>query len=122
LILLGTNIVPVKRIVIRWYRNKLRINAAAQPKQAVFLPVCGGLSSKNLLVNRSRSQKDVTMAAHTQSPQVADTLLLARMARARRDAYVGEMLRRAFATLFSRKPRRQLSDDWGTALSPLGAR
>lgn len=62
------------------------------------------------------------MAAHTQSPQVADTLLLARMARARRDAYVGEMLRRAFATLFSRKPRRQLSDDWGTALSPLGAR
>ena len=62
------------------------------------------------------------MAARSHSLDTLDTLALARAARSRRDAYVGQMIRGAFATLFSRKSRRQVSDDWGTALAPLGAR
>ena len=61
------------------------------------------------------------MAARTNTLQHLDTLALARRARARRDAYVGQMIRGAFATLFARSKSRDIRDDWGTALSPLGS-
>ncbi|MEZ5658809.1 MAG: hypothetical protein R3E83_09825 [Burkholderiaceae bacterium] len=50
-----------------------------------------------------------------------DTLAVARQARARRDAFVGQMLRGWFATLFQRNEQAPANPGLASALSPLGA-